>query len=78
QLSNVRLGQKARVTIDAPGGAAKYFEGSVIWISSQSEFTPKTVQTKDERVNLVYALKVRLKNDGSLKIGMPGQVYFQD
>ncbi|MGL5689385.1 MAG: HlyD family secretion protein [Bacteroidales bacterium] len=78
QLSNVRLGQKAKVTIDAPGGKAKSFEGNIIWISSQSEFTPKTVQTKDERVNLVYALKVRLKNDGSLKIGMPGQVYFLD
>lgn len=78
QLSEVRLGQKAKVTIDAPGGTSKSFEGSVTWISSQSEFTPKTVQTKDERVNLVYALKVRLKNDGSLKIGMPGQVYFLD
>lgn len=78
QLSTVHLGQMAKVTIDAPEGKSKEFDGKITWISAQSEFTPKTVQTKDERVNLVYALKVRVKNDGSLKIGMPGQVYFLD
>lgn len=78
QLSIVHLGQMAKVTIDAPEGKSKEFDGKITWISAQSEFTPKTVQTKDERVNLVYALKVRVKNDGSLKIGMPGQVYFLD
>lgn len=78
QLSTVHLGQMAKVTIDAPEGKSKEFDGKITWISAQSEFTPKAVQTKDERVNLVYALKVRVKNDGSLKIGMPGQVYFLD
>lgn len=78
QLSTVHLGQMAKVTIDALEGKSKEFDGKITWISAQSEFTPKTVQTKDERVNLVYALKVRVKNDGSLKIGMPGQVYFLD
>jgi HlyD family secretion protein len=48
----------------------------VSWISSSAEFTPKTIQTKEERVNLVYAVKVRVENDGSLKIGMPGEIYF--
>ncbi|MGD9329326.1 MAG: HlyD family secretion protein, partial [Cyclobacteriaceae bacterium] len=46
------------------------------WISDKSEFTPKIVQTKEERVNLVYAIKVRVKNDGSIKIGMPGEIKF--
>ena len=49
-------------------------EGIVSWISQSAEFTPKTIQTKEERVNLVYAVKVRVLNDGSLKIGMPGEI----
>ena len=51
-------------------------QGTVSWISSKAEFTPKTIQTKKERVNLVYAAKVRVPNDGTLKIGMPGEVNF--
>jgi HlyD family secretion protein len=51
-------------------------DGIVTWISETAEFTPKTIQTKEERVNLVYAAKVRVKNDGSLKIGMPGEIRF--
>jgi HlyD family secretion protein len=50
--------------------------GTVSWISQTAEFTPKTIQTKEERVNLVYAVKVRVKNDGTLKIGMPGEIRF--
>lgn len=76
QLSQIKLGQKVKVGIDAPGDARVYYDGEITWIASKAEFTPKTVQTKDERVNLVYAFKVNVKNDGSLKIGMPGEVYF--
>ena len=54
----------------------KTYEGVIYWISDQSEFTPKMIQTKDERVNLVYAVKVRVKNDSSIKIGLPGEVKF--
>ena len=53
------------------------FEGIVSWISSEAEFTPKIIQTREERVNLVYAIKVRVKNDGRIKIGMPGEVRFK-
>lgn len=76
QLSQIKLGQKVKVSIDAPDDTSSYFDGEITWIASKAEFTPKTVQTKDERVNLVYAFKVNVKNDGSLKIGMPGEVYF--
>ena len=55
--------------------AMKSYEGTISWISSVAEFTPKIVQTKEERVNLVYALKIDIKNDGSLKIGMPGEMW---
>jgi len=54
----------------------KEYEGTLAWISQKSEFTPKTIQTKDERANLVYAVKVNVKNDGLLKIGMYGNVKF--
>jgi HlyD family secretion protein len=54
----------------------KEYEGQVSWISDKSEFTPKTIQTKDERANLVYAIKIRVKNDGYLKIGMYAEVKF--
>ena len=59
-------------------GDKKYrsYPGTITWISDKSEFTPKTIQTKNERANLVYALKVRVKNDGYLKIGMYGEVLF--
>ena len=76
QLGNIRIGQELKVAIDAPGGTMREFPGKVTWISSKAEFTPKIIQTKDERVNLVYAVKIAVKNDGSLKIGMPGEVRF--
>jgi HlyD family secretion protein len=76
QLSQVKLGQKVQVLIDAPDGQYKTYEGEVMWVSEKAEFTPKTIQTKDERANLVYAMKIRVKNDGYLKLGMYGEVKF--
>lgn len=76
QLTNVKTGQRVKVFVDVPDDKLKPYEGTVTWISSKAEFTPKVIQTRDERVNLVYALKVAVKNDGSLKIGMPGEVRF--
>ena len=70
QLTSVKLGQKVKILVDDVGGKSKSYEGVVEWVSDKAEFTPKTIQTKDERANLVYALKVRVSNDGSLKIGM--------
>ena len=75
QLSQVKLGQEVTVLADF-GDTTRQYTGNITWISSKSEFTPKTVQTKDERANLVYAIKIALKNDGYLKIGMYGQVNF--
>jgi HlyD family secretion protein len=74
QISQVKLGQKCTVSIDVPGGKLKDYPGIVSWISDKAEFTPKILQTKDERVNLVYAVKVSVKNDGGIKIGMPGEL----
>lgn len=76
QLSQLKLGQPVKVLVDS--GAKKYrdYSGRIIWISDKAEFTPKTIQTKEERANLVYAIKVRVKNDGYLKIGMYGEVQF--
>jgi len=76
QLSQVKLGQKVKVLIDKDEKTNTEIEGIVSWISSSAEFTPKIIQTKEERVNLVYAVKVKVKNDGTLKIGMPGEVNF--
>lgn len=77
QLGNIKTGQTVKVSIDAPDGKMRDMEGAIIWISDKAEFTPKIVQTKDERVNLVYAVKVKVPNpDGSLKIGMPGELVF--
>lgn len=76
QLPEIKLGQKVKVLIDDGAKGYKTLEGEISWISSKAEFTPKIVQTKEERVNLVYAVKVRVVNDGSLKIGMPGEVVF--
>ena len=74
QLPTIKLGQQVKVMIDK--GEKKYTEysGTIIWISDKAEFTPKTIQTKEERANLVYAIKVKVKNDGYLKIGMYGEV----
>lgn len=77
QLPGIKLGQMVRVLIDSGKGGYRELEGTISWISSKSEFTPKIIQTKEERVNLVYAIKVRVVNDGSLKIGMPGEVIFK-
>jgi HlyD family secretion protein len=74
QLSQIKLGQGVTVLVD--DGKDKYRElaGTITWISDKAEFTPKTIQTKDERANLVYAIKIKVKNDGYLKIGMYGEV----
>ncbi|QHT71057.1 HlyD family efflux transporter periplasmic adaptor subunit [Rhodocytophaga rosea] len=77
QLVNVKTGGKVKVLVDAPNDTFKEYAGTVQWVSSKSEFTPKVIQTKDERVNLVYAMKILVTNDGSLKIGMPAEVQFQ-
>lgn len=76
QLPYVRLGDKVKVLIDRDKKTNRSLDGTVSWIASNAEFTPKTIQTKEERVNLVYAVKIKVKNDGSLKIGMPGEVNF--
>ncbi len=77
QLKEIKVGQKAKVFADYGDGEKKEYEGTVSWISSRSEFTPKTILTDDERADLVYALKVAFKNDGYVKIGMYGEVKFQ-
>ena len=77
QLQNIKVGQKANVFADYGDGQKKEYEGTVSWISNRSEFTPKTILTDDERADLVYALKVALKNDGYIKIGMYGEVKFR-
>ena len=77
QLSEIELKQKVNVLIDGINEEKIMFEGIVSWISSEAEFTPKIIQTREERVNLVYAIKVRVKNDGRIKIGMPGEVRFK-
>jgi len=74
QMANLKIGQEVNLKIDAPDGMKNY-KGNVSWIASQAEFTPKIIQTKEERVNLVYAIKVSVINDGSLKIGMPGEMW---
>ena len=76
QLKDIKVGQKAKVFADYGDSQKKEYEGTVSWISSRSEFTPKTIQTDDERADLVYALKVAIKNDGYVKIGMYGEVKF--
>jgi HlyD family secretion protein len=76
QLPKIKTGQKVQVLIDKTGDSNQSLEGTITWISPQAEFTPKIIQTKEERVNLVYAVKVSVKNDGRLKIGMPGEVNF--
>ena len=77
QLQEVKLGQEVQVLIDHGQESYKEMPGTVSWIAAQAEFTPKTIQTKEERVNLVYAVKARVANeDGLLKIGMPAEVNF--
>ncbi len=76
QLGEIKLGQKVKVFVDKGNGEQKDLSGEIYWVSSKAEFTPKTIQTKDERANLVYAVKVHVKNDGYLKIGMYGELKF--
>lgn len=74
QLSEVKLNQAVMVRVDKGEDDYKQFTGTITYISDKAEFTPKTIQTKDERANLVYAVKIKVKNDGYLKIGMYGEV----
>ncbi|MCK4678447.1 MAG: HlyD family efflux transporter periplasmic adaptor subunit [Bacteroidales bacterium] len=76
QLPHIRIGQEVEVLVDNDERSNQKMPGTVSWISQQAEFTPKIIQTKEERVNLVYAIKILVKNDGSIKIGMPGEVNF--
>jgi HlyD family secretion protein len=74
QLQNIKLGQQVKVFADYGDGQRREYPGTISWISSRSEFTPKTILTDDERADLVYAVKVAIKNDGYVKIGMYGEV----
>jgi len=76
QLAEVKLNQHVTVLVDSTASTYKKYDGIITWISDKAEFTPKTIQTKDERANLVYAIKIHVKNDGNLKIGMYGEVKF--
>ncbi|MDN3656343.1 HlyD family efflux transporter periplasmic adaptor subunit [Ferruginibacter paludis] len=76
QLAQVKLNQPVKVLVDDGKGKYKELQGIITWISDKAEFTPKTIQTKEERANLVYAVKINVKNDGYLKIGMYGEVIF--
>ena len=78
QLQNIRIGQQVKVFADYGDGQKKAYDGTVSWISSRSEFTPKTILTDDERADLVYAVKVAVKNDGYIKIGMYGEVVLSE
>lgn len=77
QLSSIKIGQEVTVKIDS-GDEMRDYKGVISWISASAEFTPKIIQTKEERVNLVYAVKVTVKNDGSLKIGMPAEMWISE
>ncbi|MFC2093206.1 HlyD family secretion protein [Bacteroidota bacterium] len=76
QLPSIKIGQEVSVIADKNKKENRTLRGTISWISSEAEFTPKIIQTKEERVNLVYAVKVRVNNDGTLKIGMPGEIMF--
>ena len=78
QLKDIKVGQQVKVFADYGNGQKKSYNGTVTWISSRSEFTPKTILTDDERADLVYAVKIAFKNDGYVKIGMYGEVKFQN
>ncbi|MDR3653904.1 MAG: HlyD family efflux transporter periplasmic adaptor subunit [Paludibacter sp.] len=76
QLTQIKIGQKVKVTSDFGKDKSREYAGTIAWVSDKAEFTPKTIQTRDERANLVYAVKIDVKNDGLLKIGMYGDVHF--
>ena len=77
QLPDLEIGQEVTVNIDSNDGTKSYL-GTIAWIASEAEFTPKIIQTKEERVSLVYAVKIRVDNDGSLKIGMPAEMWIHN
>jgi HlyD family secretion protein len=77
QLPELKIGQEVTVKIDSNDGMKSY-SGTITWIASEAEFTPKIIQTKEERVALVYAVKIDVKNDGSLKIGMPAEMWINN
>ena len=74
QLADLRLGQEVTVTADFGGERQLDYPGRIVWIASESEFTPKTIQTRNSRAGLVYAAKIAVENDGRLKIGLYGEV----
>lgn len=74
QLANIKLGDEVTVTADFGGDKRYDYAGRITWISPESEFTPKNIQTRDSRANLVYAVKIAVRNDGKLKIGLTGEV----
>ena len=76
QLTGLNLGQSVKVFADQGTSGRKEYAGTLVWISDKAEFTPKTIQTRDERANLVYAVKIAVKNDGLIKLGMYGEVKF--
>ena len=78
QLASIKLGDTVRVVADFGADERYDYEGRIAWISSESEFTPKTIQTKDSRANLVYAAKIAVKNDGRIKIGLAGEVILEE
>jgi HlyD family secretion protein len=78
QLPGINIGDTVTVIIDDLDDSTQSLHGTVSWISQEVEFTPKTIQTREERVNMVYAVKILVNNDGRIKIGMPGEVYFSD
>jgi len=78
QLQDFKIGQAVDVVTDLPDGELKKDKGVVTWVSPEAEFTPKSVQTREERVTQVYAVKINVPNDGRLKIGMPAEIYFAD
>ncbi len=77
QLAQIKLGQDVNVIIDGANDSTSNLKGTITFIAQNAEFTPKIIQTKEERVDLVYAIKVKVANSGAIKIGMPGEVVFQ-
>lgn len=78
QLSHIAIGQNVKVLIDKDSDSFYEYSGTVSWVSDKAEFTPKSIQTKNERANLVYAIKIRVPNDGKIKIGMYGNILLND
>jgi HlyD family secretion protein len=76
QLGSIRIGQECKIRIDDERKGYKSFTGTISYVSGKAEFTPKIIQTKEERVTLVYAVNIDVKNDGTMKSGMPGEVIF--